>query len=185
VTDVETTETLRLFSRWHLSPCSPAAAKPASGDGMSAARELIAVTRATGQIKQMLLTHDACLRLARAAGGHCAPEGADRRWKMPRYTITDSFDADFGVDQWMPTVAVMALLTGLLGQGPMDLLCSGRGHGSPLSRMATMERVPLAALAEPDLRPAAARAAPRWALARLTRWFKDPANQSGRGPIEC
>jgi hypothetical protein len=26
-------------------------------------------------------------------------------WKMPRYTITDSFDADFGVDEWAATNA--------------------------------------------------------------------------------
>ena len=43
--------------------------------------------------------HDPRLRLARAAGRHRAPEGADGLG-MPWYTITDSFDADFGVDEW-------------------------------------------------------------------------------------
>ena len=44
--------------------------------------------------------HDAGVRLARAAGGHRAPEGADGLGAYPWYTITDSFDADFGVDEW-------------------------------------------------------------------------------------
>jgi hypothetical protein len=47
-----------------------------------------------------------------------------------------------GVAVWLrlaatPTFAIMALLTGLLGGGPMDLLCSA-SHGSPLSGMTPM-----------------------------------------------
>ena len=44
-------------------------------------------------------------RLARAAGGHRAPEGADGMGNIPWYTITDSFDADFGVNEWHGTNA--------------------------------------------------------------------------------
>jgi hypothetical protein len=36
-----------------------------------------------------------------------------------------------------PTFAIMALLTGLMGGGPAEMLCS-TAHGSPLSDMATM-----------------------------------------------
>lgn len=36
-----------------------------------------------------------------------------------------------------PTFAIMALLTGVLGGGSMDMLCS-TGHGSPLSGMVPM-----------------------------------------------
>jgi len=36
-----------------------------------------------------------------------------------------------------PTFAIMALMTGVFGAGPMDMLCSA-GHGSPLSGMAPM-----------------------------------------------
>jgi hypothetical protein len=36
-----------------------------------------------------------------------------------------------------PTFASMALLTGVLGDGPMDMLCSA-GHGSALSGMLPM-----------------------------------------------
>jgi hypothetical protein len=47
-----------------------------------------------------------------------------------------------GIAEWLclaaaPTFAVMALLTGLLGGGPMGMLCSA-GHGSPLSGMVPM-----------------------------------------------
>jgi len=50
--------------------------------------------------------------------------------------------AALGMAEWLglaatPTFAVMALLTGLLGGGPMDMLCSA-GHGSPLSGMVPM-----------------------------------------------
>lgn len=36
-----------------------------------------------------------------------------------------------------PTFAIMALLTGVLGGGSAEMLCSA-GHGSPLSGMRTM-----------------------------------------------
>jgi hypothetical protein len=36
-----------------------------------------------------------------------------------------------------PTFAIMALLTSVLGEGPMDMLCA-TGHGSALSGMAPM-----------------------------------------------
>jgi hypothetical protein len=36
-----------------------------------------------------------------------------------------------------PTFAIMALMAGALGGGPMDVLCSD-GHGSPLSGMVPM-----------------------------------------------
>ena len=49
--------------------------------------------------------HHARVRLARAAGGHRAPEGADGLGDDPWYTITDDFDADFGVDEWHGTNA--------------------------------------------------------------------------------
>ena len=44
--------------------------------------------------------YDAGVRLACAAGRHRAPEGADGLGAIPWYTVTDSFDADFGVDEW-------------------------------------------------------------------------------------
>ena len=43
--------------------------------------------------------HDPRVRLARTAGRHRAPEGADGLGN-PRYTVTDSFDTDFGVGEW-------------------------------------------------------------------------------------
>jgi predicted lipase len=47
-----------------------------------------------------------------------------------------------GIARWLslaaaPTFAIMALLTGVLGGGPMDMLCSA-GHGSPLAGMVPM-----------------------------------------------
>jgi hypothetical protein len=36
-----------------------------------------------------------------------------------------------------PTFAIMAVLTAMLGGGPMDMLCSG-GHASPLGGMVPM-----------------------------------------------
>ena len=48
--------------------------------------------------------HDARVRLARAAGGHRAVK-ARMGWEMPWYTLTDGFDADFGVDEWHGTNA--------------------------------------------------------------------------------
>ncbi len=37
-----------------------------------------------------------------------------------------------------PTFAIMALLTGVLGGGPLDGLCSAAQHASPLSGMVPM-----------------------------------------------
>jgi hypothetical protein len=37
-----------------------------------------------------------------------------------------------------PTFAAMALLTGLLGGGPQDAICSAAQHASPLSGMVPM-----------------------------------------------
>ena len=50
--------------------------------------------------------------------------------------------AALGVAEWLclaatPTFAIMALLTGVLGGGPMDMLCSA-AHASPLSGMVPM-----------------------------------------------
>jgi len=62
-----------------------------------------------------------------AAGASCHDEGAA---------------AALGLAKWLglaatPTFAAMALLTGVLGEGPMAMLCSA-GHGSPLSGMVPM-----------------------------------------------
>ena len=50
--------------------------------------------------------------------------------------------AALGIAGWLglaatPTFAIMALLTGVLGGGQMDMLCSA-GHASPLSGMVPM-----------------------------------------------
>jgi len=50
--------------------------------------------------------------------------------------------AALGMAKWLrlaatPTFAIIALMTGVLGGGSMDMLCSA-GHGSPLSGMVTM-----------------------------------------------
>ena len=50
--------------------------------------------------------------------------------------------AALGMAKWLslaaaPTFAIMALMTGVLNGGPMDMLCSG-GHGSLLTGMAPM-----------------------------------------------
>ena len=37
-----------------------------------------------------------------------------------------------------PTFAIMALMTGVLGGGPLDALCSAAQHASPLSGMVPM-----------------------------------------------
>ena len=42
------------------------------------------------------------LFVSRAPGGHRAAKGA-MRWEMPWFTLTDSFDADFGVGEWHGT----------------------------------------------------------------------------------
>ena len=44
--------------------------------------------------------HHARVRVARPAGGHRALEGAHGLAAIPWYTLTDDFDADFGVDEW-------------------------------------------------------------------------------------
>ena len=49
--------------------------------------------------------HDARVRLARAAGRDPGPEGAHGLGAIPWYTLTDDFDADFGVDEWHGTNA--------------------------------------------------------------------------------
>jgi hypothetical protein len=54
----------------------------------------------------------------------------------------ESAAAVLGIAKWLclaatPTFAIMALMTGVLGAGPMDMPCSA-GHGSPLSGMAPM-----------------------------------------------
>jgi hypothetical protein len=51
--------------------------------------------------------------------------------------------AFFSAADWLclaaaPTFALMALLTGVLGGGPPDLLCSGMQGASPLSGMVPM-----------------------------------------------
>ena len=50
--------------------------------------------------------------------------------------------AALGIAKWLclaatPTFAIMALMTGVLGGGPIDMLCSA-GHGSPLTGMVPM-----------------------------------------------
>ena len=50
-----------------------------------------------------------------------------------------------------PTFAIMALLTGVLGGGPAEMLCSG-AHGPPLSGMTTMYLLMSAFHAGPWLR---------------------------------
>jgi hypothetical protein len=50
--------------------------------------------------------------------------------------------AALGIAKWLclaatPTFAIMALMTGVLGGGPMDMVCSA-GHGSPLTGMGPM-----------------------------------------------
>jgi hypothetical protein len=50
--------------------------------------------------------------------------------------------AALGIAKWLclaatPTFAIMALMTGVLGGGPMDMLSSA-GHGSPLTGMVPM-----------------------------------------------
>jgi hypothetical protein len=51
--------------------------------------------------------------------------------------------AAVGTADWLrfaaaPTFAIMALLTGILGGGPQDMLCSIPQHASPLSGMGWM-----------------------------------------------
>ena len=69
--------------------------------------------------------------------------------------------AALGIAKWLclaatPTFTIMALMTGVLGGGPVDMLCSA-GHGSPLTGMVPMYMLmsafPFGALAEAGLRP--------------------------------
>jgi len=57
-----------------------------------------------------------------------------------------------------PNFAIIALLTGVLGDDPRDILCSAARDVSPLSRIVPMlfadEGVPFGALAESGLPPA-------------------------------
>ncbi len=51
--------------------------------------------------------------------------------------------AALGAADWLslaaaPTFAIMALLTGVLGGGRLDMLCSAAQHASPLGGMVTM-----------------------------------------------
>ena len=64
-------------------------------------------------------------------GAGCDDEGAAAGLDIAR-----------GIAEWLclaaaPTFAIMALMTSVLGGGPMDMLCSA-GHGSPLSGMVPM-----------------------------------------------
>ena len=48
-----------------------------------------------------------------------------------------------GAAEWLhlaaaPSFAIMALLTGILGEGQPDMLCSAAQHASPVSGMAAM-----------------------------------------------
>ena len=70
--------------------------------------------------------------------------------------------ATLGIAKWLclaatPTFAIMALVTGVLGGGPMDMLCSA-GHGVSADRngpnVHADVRLPFGALAEVDLPPA-------------------------------
>jgi hypothetical protein len=51
--------------------------------------------------------------------------------------------AALGIAEWLclaatPTFAIMALLTGVLGGGQPDMLCSATQHASPLNGMVVM-----------------------------------------------
>jgi hypothetical protein len=79
-----------------------------------------------------------------------------------------------------PTFTIMALLTGL-GGSPMDRLFCSSEHGVPLGRngyhVPAHERVPFAALAEPDL--LAARP-PVPAPSKVSPAVEDPEPSGGR-----
>src|SRR3979411_2933997 len=67
--------------------------------------------------------------------------------------------AALGAADWLclaaaPTFAIMALLTGVLGSDPWDMLCSAAQDASPLSGMVLADDcLPFGALAEADLQP--------------------------------
>ena len=65
--------------------------------------------------------------------------------------------AALGIAKWLclaatPTFAIMALITGVLGGGPVDMLCS-TGHGSPLTGMVPMYMLMSAFQLAPWLKP--------------------------------
>jgi hypothetical protein len=65
--------------------------------------------------------------------------------------------AALGIAKWLclaaaPTFAIMALMTGVLGEGPMDMLCSP-GHGSSLTGMVPMYMLMSAFHLAPWLKP--------------------------------
>lgn len=66
---------------------------------------------------------DAC---SGVSGGQATRRNAGAAWAANGLALAAS-----------PTFAIMALLTGLLGGGPAEMLCSA-AHVSPLSGMATM-----------------------------------------------
>jgi hypothetical protein len=71
-------------------------------------------------------------------------------------------DAALGAGNWLrlaaaPTFAIMALLTGVLGGGPQDLLCSAAHADSPLSGMIPMYALMTAFHAGPWLKLIAGR----------------------------
>src|SRR5262245_60861011 len=91
------------------------------------------------------LSHDECRKEQKAMTTHAI---ADEEPLAP---------AALGAGDWLclaaaPTFAIMALLTGVLGGGPQDMLCAA---ASPLSGMIPMypvdERLSCGALAEADL----------------------------------
>jgi hypothetical protein len=73
----------------------------------------------------------------RRESGNAAPLGAARAREPPaRAPLVPALD-------WLclaaaPTFAIMALLTGILGGSPTDMLCATAQDASPLSGMATM-----------------------------------------------
>ncbi len=80
----------------------------------------------------------------------------------------------FGAADWLclaaaPTFAIMALLTGVLGDGPADMICSAAHGGSPLGGMVPMYGLMSAFHAPPWLRLIAR----RW---RAARGFSRPSS---------
>ena len=74
--------------------------------------------------------------------------------------------AAHGLAEWLclaatPTFAVMALLAGVLGGDPMDVLCTA-GHGSPLNGMVPMYLLMSAFHSSPWLKLIAGRGQRRW-----------------------
>jgi hypothetical protein len=59
-------------------------------------------------------------------------------WMSPGSTGTKTMSADWLCLAAAPTFAMMALLTGLLGGGSPDMLCSSAQDASPLTGMVPM-----------------------------------------------